>query len=205
MSTPEQERDPYWQEDVAIGEAALFRGETYAVRMRLHTTTERYAGRRELVPLSHPVGERVYVHAKPYILVPDVTQTSPRHPGRIWAVSAVTAGGCNRPPAPRSGHRTGRGPNLAGPTHSRWARRQGRCFVTGSSGHMCEPCVGEVSTGATNVETVSGSGAPDSPRRTAPPRVHERPFPLAHAARSALSIRYWACDLEYSLGCGLGT
>ena len=56
MSTSEQEREPYWQEDIALGEAALFRGETSTVRMRLHTTTERYAGRRELVPLSQPIG-----------------------------------------------------------------------------------------------------------------------------------------------------
>ncbi len=80
MSTPEQEHAPYWQEDIALGEATLFRGETSTVRMRLHTTTERYAGRRELVPLSQSTGERVYVHAKPYILVPDVTLTVGLYP-----------------------------------------------------------------------------------------------------------------------------
>ena len=91
MSTPEQEHHPYWQEDVAIGEAVLFRGERSTIRMRLHTTTERYASRRELVPLSQPTGERVYVHAKPYILVPDVTLTvglypAPTDAGTIGAV-----------------------------------------------------------------------------------------------------------------------
>ena len=91
MSTPEQAREPYWQEDIAIGEAALFRGEVYVVRMRLHTTTERYAGRHELVPLSQSTGERVYVHGKPYILVPDVTLTVRLHdpPDLTGAIGAV--------------------------------------------------------------------------------------------------------------------
>ncbi len=75
MASPERERDSYWQDDVALGEAAFFRGGTYTVRMRLHTATERFTGRHEIVPLAHPTGERVYVHGKPYILVPDLTLT----------------------------------------------------------------------------------------------------------------------------------
>jgi hypothetical protein len=75
MTTPERVPDPYWQADTAIGEAQLFRGESYSVRMRLHTATERVSRRHELVPLSDAVRERVYVHGKPYILVPDITLT----------------------------------------------------------------------------------------------------------------------------------
>jgi hypothetical protein len=73
MSPGEREPDPYWQDDTAIGEVRLFRGETYTVRMRLHTATERASRRREIVPLSDAARERIYVHGKPYILVPDVT------------------------------------------------------------------------------------------------------------------------------------
>ena len=72
---PEREPDPYWQEDAAIGEAQLVRGETYAVRMRLHTAIERAWRRHELVPLSDAVRERIAVHGTPYILVPDITLT----------------------------------------------------------------------------------------------------------------------------------
>jgi hypothetical protein len=75
----ERERDPYWQDDVAIGEAALFSDASYAIRMRLHTETERVTSRRELVPVTQPA-ERVYLHGKPYILVPDITLTVQLHP-----------------------------------------------------------------------------------------------------------------------------
>ena len=75
MSRPEREPDPYWQEDAAIGEAPLFRGETYSIRIRLHTERERASRRHEIVPLSDAVRERVSVHGKPYILVPDLTLT----------------------------------------------------------------------------------------------------------------------------------
>jgi hypothetical protein len=73
MTRPEAERDPYWQEDVAIGEGEFFRGESSTIRMRLHTAVERASRRHEIVPLSDAVRERVYVHGKPYILVPDIT------------------------------------------------------------------------------------------------------------------------------------
>ena len=91
MSRIEQGPDPYWQDDAAIDEVRLFRGEAYTVRMRLHTSTERYAGRREIVPLSQPAGERVYVHGKPYILVPDITLTVRLHeqPDPVGAIGQV--------------------------------------------------------------------------------------------------------------------
>jgi len=75
VSTPERDHDPYWQEDVAIGDGRFYRGETYTIRLRLHTSTERYAARHEIVPLSQPATTRTYVHAKPYIIVPDITLT----------------------------------------------------------------------------------------------------------------------------------
>jgi hypothetical protein len=47
------------------------------VRLRLHQSEETYHGRNvaELVPLSHPTGSRTYVHARPYVLEPEVTLT----------------------------------------------------------------------------------------------------------------------------------
>lgn len=75
MSRPEQEPDPYWQEDVAIGTGRFFHGEDFSIRMRVHTATERASRRHEIVPLSDTVRERVSVHGKPYLLVPDLTLT----------------------------------------------------------------------------------------------------------------------------------
>ena len=94
MASPEQERDPYWQDDIALGEGRFYRGTLSSIRMRLHTSVERFAGRREVVPLRHPTGERVYVHGKPYILVPDITLTvdlSPRPtvPGAVGEVAGA--------------------------------------------------------------------------------------------------------------------
>jgi hypothetical protein len=92
MSRPEREPDPYWQEDVAIGEGRLFRGEDYTIRMRLHTATERASGRHEIVPLSDAVRERVSVHGKPYLLVPEITLTIglSRQPDPGGAIGEVT-------------------------------------------------------------------------------------------------------------------
>jgi hypothetical protein len=92
MSHPEHEPEPYWQADVAIGEGRFFRGETYTIRMRLHTATERASRRHEIVPLSDAVRERVYVHGKPYLLMPDITLTvglsqQPEPSGAIGTVS----------------------------------------------------------------------------------------------------------------------
>lgn len=74
MSNPEREPAPYWHEDVAIGEGRFYR-DIYTIRARLHTETERFSRRDEIIPLSEPTGRRVYVHAKPYILLPDITLT----------------------------------------------------------------------------------------------------------------------------------
>lgn len=76
------EDDPSWTDDLLLGEAVLL-GERRAIRLRLHQAQERYHRRdgAELVPLSEATGERLYVHAKPYLLVPDITlavELSPR-------------------------------------------------------------------------------------------------------------------------------
>ncbi len=88
----ERERDPYWQEDVALGEAPVYR-QLHTIRARMHTATERFHRHHELVPLSETTGERIYVHAKPYILVPDITLTVGlyRQPDPHGAIGAVTS------------------------------------------------------------------------------------------------------------------
>ena len=47
----------------------------YTVRMRIHKQTEKYYG-DELVPLSHKRGEKVYLQAQLYILVPQFIITA---------------------------------------------------------------------------------------------------------------------------------
>ena len=86
------EPDPYWQDDVAVGEGRFSRGETYSIRLRLHTATERFHRHQELIPLAQSSGERVYVHAKPYILVPDITLTVGLydHPSDTGAIGEVS-------------------------------------------------------------------------------------------------------------------
>jgi hypothetical protein len=77
-NTPEQP-DPYWQDDVALGEGRFYR-ETFGIRARVHTAREEFRRHHEIIPLSATTGERTYVHAKPYILVPDVTLTVSLYP-----------------------------------------------------------------------------------------------------------------------------
>jgi hypothetical protein len=76
MPSPEQAREhPYWQTDLAIGEAT-FHGEQSSLRLRLRHATEpfqqRFAG---LLPLSEMHGTRQYFHARPYMLEPDFRLT----------------------------------------------------------------------------------------------------------------------------------
>lgn len=71
------EAEPYWQEDLAIGEGR-FSGELSTIRLQLHTAEERRASHQEIVPIPHKPGQRIartYVHARPYILVPEITLT----------------------------------------------------------------------------------------------------------------------------------
>ena len=87
---------PYWQSYVAIGEAPI-QGERTPLRMRLHTVEEGYRERQELVPLKHPKGRRLYLHGRPYILLPDIRLTvalaeQPSVEGAIGTVLSSTEG-----------------------------------------------------------------------------------------------------------------
>ena len=81
MSEREREIDPYWTEDLLLGEAQV-QGEPSLVRMRLHVSEEPYhaSNREELVPLAHRTGFRTYVHAKPYVSEPSIDLTVGLYP-----------------------------------------------------------------------------------------------------------------------------
>ena len=70
----EEQPDPYYQHDELLGEAPL-RGTMAGIHLQLHLAQERYTERHEIFPLQHPRGTRTYVHAKPYILEPDIRLT----------------------------------------------------------------------------------------------------------------------------------
>ena len=91
MSRVERAPDPYWREDAALGEAPLVRGDTYSIRLRLHTERGPASRRHEIVPLSDAVRERVSVHGMLSILVPDLTLTVRLHdqPDPSGAIGAV--------------------------------------------------------------------------------------------------------------------
>lgn len=70
-----EEREPYWQADLALGEV-LLHGERVPARLRLHHARERYYGSRaELIRLAQPHGERLYLHGKPYVAEPELQLT----------------------------------------------------------------------------------------------------------------------------------
>lgn len=81
--------DPYWSHDAEIG-LAPFDGEVRGVRLKLHESHERYTEGRELVPVAGR-GERVYYHARPYILLPDITLTA-RLSGATGSIGKVLSG-----------------------------------------------------------------------------------------------------------------
>ena len=92
MREREREQDPYWSDDVLGGDIPLPGGTTLG-RLRLHQSEEVYHGRdiAELIPLSHPTGSRTYIHAKPYVLAPEITLTiglftTPRETGAVGEV-----------------------------------------------------------------------------------------------------------------------
>ena len=77
---PPAAAEPYYQHDVYLGDVPLPGvshppGRPVGLHLRLHVAEEPYRGRRELVPLRHAAGTRVYVHARPYVLVPDYRLT----------------------------------------------------------------------------------------------------------------------------------
>lgn len=80
MKEQEQENDPYWKQDRELGEGTFYQNEPYTIRMKLHSSLERFRGHNELVKLEHRSGERTYVHAKPYILEPQIILTIGLHP-----------------------------------------------------------------------------------------------------------------------------
>jgi hypothetical protein len=74
MTSPEHPNDQeqsYWTADVAIGEGRFY-DDRFTIRLALHEQAERYFGRSEIFPLTANTGSRVYFHAKPYILLPDI-------------------------------------------------------------------------------------------------------------------------------------
>lgn len=71
----EREEDPYWQLDLAIGEGHFYRDQLFTIRLRLHTSEEKFRDHQDLVPLVHKTGQRTYVLARPYILEPEITLT----------------------------------------------------------------------------------------------------------------------------------
>jgi hypothetical protein len=79
MTEQEHDQDPYWQQDLLIGEGRIH-GERTSIRLQVHTTEEPYWEHQDLVPLSHPTGQRVYVHARPYVLEPEYILTIDVHP-----------------------------------------------------------------------------------------------------------------------------
>jgi hypothetical protein len=92
MKEREVEHDPYWTDDVLLGDVPLPDGSAL-VRLRLHQSEEAYHGRNiaELVPLSQSSGSRSYVHARPYVLEPEITLTvglfpTPRDTGAVGEV-----------------------------------------------------------------------------------------------------------------------
>lgn len=92
MKERELEQDPYWSDDVLLGDVPVLDGSAL-VRLRLHHSEEIYHGRNiaELIPLRHPTGNRIYIHAKPYVLEPEITLTiglfpTPRATGAVGEV-----------------------------------------------------------------------------------------------------------------------
>lgn len=66
------EREPFWNGDSLLGEGQLY-DHLYPLRLSFQQSTERYYHRQELFPLQDTSGTRQYFHAKPYILLPNVT------------------------------------------------------------------------------------------------------------------------------------
>ena len=92
---PERDPEPYWQEEVSLGEVE-FQEDHYPLWMRLHRSRETYREHRELVPLRESSGERLYIHARPYILVPDFRLTV-----RLKEPASLPNGNGHRPPEAR--------------------------------------------------------------------------------------------------------
>ena len=87
--------NPYWTEDVLLGETTIAQ-EHALVRLKLHTGEEPYRGHgaAELLPLSSPTGVAISLHGQPYLLEPalslDVALSPSVHPsGAIGEIAAT--------------------------------------------------------------------------------------------------------------------
>jgi hypothetical protein len=74
-----QDIDTYWNSNKVIGEGDI-EGKPSLIRLRIHRSTEKYFDGDSLIELSYRTGERIYFHAKPYILIPDMTLTFAAYP-----------------------------------------------------------------------------------------------------------------------------
>lgn len=102
MHEREPTPDPYWAADLTIG-AITLGGQPGILHLQLHQTEERYANHGELFPLQVRSGIRDYVHAQPYLRIPDITVTvglysQPPASGAIGEVTATQHRGWRRRP-----------------------------------------------------------------------------------------------------------
>lgn len=72
--------DPYWTIDTSLftGQFRYFGNEPVLVRGKAHTEQERYCKsdvNLEITPISITQGARIYLHLKPFVLVPDLVFT----------------------------------------------------------------------------------------------------------------------------------
>src|SRR3712207_466350 len=74
MNIHHYELDSYWNTNKVLGDGSID-GERALIRLKLHRSQECYYHKEELFQLSSRTGERIYFHAKPYILIPDMTLT----------------------------------------------------------------------------------------------------------------------------------
>ncbi len=74
MNTYHYELDDYWTHNKVLGDGVVD-GERALIRLKLHHSQERYFHREELFPIAAAPGTRTYFHAKPYILIPNMTLT----------------------------------------------------------------------------------------------------------------------------------
>jgi hypothetical protein len=67
--------DPYWTHNLILGEGVVERHKSL-IRLHMHRSEETYEhGIQELFPFTVRRGTRTYFHAKPYILIPQMTLT----------------------------------------------------------------------------------------------------------------------------------
>jgi hypothetical protein len=95
MTEREQPQTEYYTVDEAIGQVRLWRDDRYTLRLKAHVADEIYreSSHSEIIPLKQPRGVRTSVHAKPYVLIPDIRLTvglspAPDQAGKIGEVQS---------------------------------------------------------------------------------------------------------------------